>query len=84
MQLSNYHNSVSRTTVTRHFERCRRRKLLIDHLLGVTYLGSLEAHDTPVLSERCRLARLIQGCDQVLRQLRNKKPGSEVSAHDSI
>lgn len=49
----------------------------------VAYLAGKQAYREPRLYTRCTLARLVQGCDEVLRQLVNVPHGRVIYVESS-
>ena len=59
------------SSIEKHARATVRRPKLIGALRHVARLACEEHYDEPELAERCRLARLVAACDDVLRGLVN-------------
>lgn len=74
MSVTKYSNpNFAASQFARQIARRARQQELIRVLRRVAYLCSLQHQDEPGLSERTRLARLVERCDEALRRLCNQR-----------
>jgi hypothetical protein len=69
-------NTVPTSAIDRRAERRQRQVELIKTLRRLAALAEQKAWDTGALSDRCRLAQLIERTDDLVHRLLNNQPST--------